>query len=97
MKLLCIFRGNKLLNQYYGYHESNASRFKETTANEFGLDINELEAVVFEDSLLNTKQLHVKSDLDKVITKKAVLIYKRLVTGDTVLRRLEKSIVGKLV
>lgn len=50
MRLICIFKGDKLLEQSDFFHESTVGQFKENVSNQTGIPLNELEAVMFEDA-----------------------------------------------
>jgi hypothetical protein len=49
MRLVCIFKGNTLLDQSDFFHPLNAQQFKENVAFQTGFDVNDLDAVLFED------------------------------------------------
>lgn len=50
MKLICIFKGNKLLNHSTKYNETLAQSFKEAIAHECGYDASELTAIIYDDA-----------------------------------------------
>lgn len=50
MRLICVFKGSRLLDQSDFFHESTANQFKQNVAFQSGFDISTLDAVIFEDS-----------------------------------------------
>jgi hypothetical protein len=49
MRLICIFKGTRLLDQSDFFHPSTVSQFKENVAFQSGFDASSLEAIMFED------------------------------------------------
>jgi len=49
MRLICVFKGSKLLDQSDFFHPSTVSQFKQNVAFQSGFDASTLDAVMFED------------------------------------------------
>ena len=50
MRLICIFKGNKLLEQSDFFHPSTVDQFKQNVAFQTSFDVSELDAVMFDDA-----------------------------------------------
>jgi hypothetical protein len=50
MRLICVFKGQKLIDQSSFFHESTASQFKENCSVQAGIPIEELDVVMFDDA-----------------------------------------------
>lgn len=49
MRLICVFKGTRLLDQSDFFHPSTVSQFKQNVSFQSGFDVSTLDAIIFED------------------------------------------------